>query len=84
MATNADGTYLFGGIGLLGLPITIALLHALNKEGAIHLYKMTDDEPAHEDAEYQASPPAEAALVVANPVKEKPQAKPQKKKKTSK
>lgn len=39
------GTYLFGGIGLLGLPITVALIHALNKEGAIHLYKMTDDEP---------------------------------------
>lgn len=37
------GTYLFGGIGLLGLPITIALLHALNKQGAIHLYKLTDD-----------------------------------------
>lgn len=37
------GTYLFGGIGLLGLPITIALLHALNKQGAIHLYKLSDD-----------------------------------------
>ncbi|MEA4870244.1 Sodium-lithium/proton antiporter [bioreactor metagenome] len=42
------GSYLFGGIGLLGLPITVALLHALNKEGAIHLYKLTDDAP--EDA----------------------------------
>ena len=39
------GTYLFGGIGLLGLPITVALLHALNKQGAIHLYKL-DDEPS--------------------------------------
>ena len=37
------GTYLFGGIGLLGLPITVALLHALNKQGAIHLYKLSDD-----------------------------------------
>lgn len=66
------GTYLFGGIGLLGLPITIALLHALNKEGAIHLYKMTDDEPAHEDEEFQPSLAAEAAPVVATPGKEKP------------
>ena len=40
------GVYLFGGIGLLGLPITVALIHALNKQGAIHLYRMTDDDPA--------------------------------------
>ncbi|MEA4915348.1 MAG: sporulation integral membrane protein YtvI [Christensenella sp.] len=40
------GTYLFGGIGLLGLPITVALIHALNKQGAIHLYRMSDSEPA--------------------------------------
>lgn len=48
------GTYLFGGIGLLGLPITIALIHALNKQGAIHLYRMSDDEPecADEQGEY--------------------------------
>jgi len=50
------GTYLFGGIGLLGLPITIALLHALNKQGAIHLYRMSDDEPKSAEApgEYDA------------------------------
>ncbi|NLI54536.1 MAG: sporulation integral membrane protein YtvI [Clostridiales bacterium] len=55
------GTYLFGGIGLLGLPITVALIHALNKEGAIHLYKMTDDEPpqsAPEPEEAKAEEPA--------------------------
>ncbi len=40
------GTYLFGGIGLLGLPITIALIHALNKEGAIHLYKTGNEKKA--------------------------------------
>ena len=49
------GTYLFGGIGLLGLPITLALLHALNKQGAIHLYKLGDDNPQ------AAAPSAEAA-----------------------
>ncbi len=50
------GTYLFGGIGLLGLPITIALLHALNKQGAIHLYRTSDDEPESKNApgEYDA------------------------------
>ena len=51
------GTYLFGGIGLFGLPITVALIHALNKEGAIHLYKMRD-EPAAGAAEYEAAPAA--------------------------
>ncbi len=55
------GTYLFGGIGLLGLPITIALIHALNKQGAIHLYKMADDAPAADAAsEYDAAPPKPA------------------------
>ena len=54
------GTYLFGGIGLLGLPITVALLHALNKQGAIHLYKLSDDpEPNGEpDTANDASVPA--------------------------
>ena len=78
------GTYLFGGIGLLGLPITIALIHALNKQGAIHLYHMTDEEAACEDAEYQASPPAEASTAAVEPIQEKPVLKPRQKKKTSK
>lgn len=38
------GTFIFGGIGLLGLPITLALVHSLNKDGVIHLYK-TEPEP---------------------------------------
>ena len=74
------GTYLFGGIGLLGLPITIALIHALNKEGAIHLYKMTDDAPDAEPNEYDATPPVQPA---AEPVPEtapKSKAKARKKK----
>lgn len=54
------GSYLFGGIGLLGLPITVALLHALNKDGAIHLYKLTDDVPEDTAAEYSAAPPVVA------------------------
>jgi sporulation integral membrane protein YtvI len=69
------GTYLFGGIGLLGLPITIALLHALNKEGAIHLYKMHDDAPEPAVSVNEAVPPAEAAPAqtpAAEPSKDKP------------
>ena len=65
------GTYLFGGIGLFGLPITVALIHALNKEGAIHLYKMTDDAPAAASSEYDAVAPAEEPPA---PAEEKPPA----------
>ena len=40
------GTFVFGGIGLLGLPITLALIQSLNKQGVIHLYKTSDPAPA--------------------------------------
>ncbi|MPM11623.1 Sodium-lithium/proton antiporter [bioreactor metagenome] len=39
------GTFVFGGIGLLGLPITLALIQSLNKQGVIHLYKTSDPAP---------------------------------------
>ncbi|MPM81223.1 Sodium-lithium/proton antiporter [bioreactor metagenome] len=55
------GTYLFGGIGLLGLPITVALLHALNKQGAIHLYKLSDDPEPEAEFSAAAETPAPAA-----------------------
>jgi len=45
------GTFIFGGIGLLGLPITLALIHSLNKDGVIHLY---ENEP---EPEKPKSPP---------------------------
>lgn len=32
------GVYVFGGIGLLGLPIAMALIQSLNEQGVIHLY----------------------------------------------
>ncbi len=32
------GVYVFGGIGLLGLPIAVALIQSLNEQGVIHLY----------------------------------------------
>ncbi len=40
------GTFVFGGIGLLGLPITLALIQSLNKQGVIHLYKTSEPAPA--------------------------------------
>lgn len=39
------GTYVFGPIGLLGLPITIALFKSLNDEGIIHVFNMPEPEP---------------------------------------
>jgi sporulation integral membrane protein YtvI len=45
------GTYLFGAIGLLGLPITVALIHALNKQGAIHLYQTGGGDPVQSGAD---------------------------------
>ena len=69
------GTYLFGGIGLLGLPITIALIHALNKQGAIHLYKLSDDEPDDPSDEYAADPPATEAAEASTTPESKPQPK---------
>jgi sporulation integral membrane protein YtvI len=74
------GTYLFGGIGLLGLPITVALIHALNKEGAIHLYKMSDDAPEPVVSEYEAAPPAEPAPEKTPDETPAPKEKPAKKK----
>ena len=61
------GTYLFGGIGLLGLPITVALIHALNKQGAIHLYKMSDDDHKQEQDEFAAKPPQDQSEPIQPP-----------------
>ncbi len=44
------GTYIFGGIGLLGLPIALALIHSLNREGVIHLYKVEPEPEKSADA----------------------------------
>jgi len=67
------GTYLFGGIGLLGLPITVALLHALNKQGAIHLYKMSDDETEPAAAPEKDSVGDAVTAAAANPSEAKEQ-----------
>ena len=33
------GSSLMGGVGLFGLPITLAVVNKMNKDGVIHLYK---------------------------------------------
>lgn len=43
------GTYVFGPVGLLGLPVTLALIQSLNEEGVIHMFKRKP--PAETDSE---------------------------------
>jgi len=37
------GTKLFGGLGLFGLPITVAIISDLNSTGVIHLFERVSD-----------------------------------------
>lgn len=50
------GTKLFGGIGLFGLPITMAILNELDRKGAIQLFKR----PPSDDTQ---PPPAQKGLL---------------------
>ena len=38
------GNFIYGGIGILLLPVTVALFQTLNREGVIHLYKHYEEE----------------------------------------
>ena len=44
------GNFIYGGIGILLVPITIALCQSLNSAGVIHLYKTVEPEPEEEGA----------------------------------
>ena len=59
------GTVVFGPIGLLGLPIALALTQSLNESGIIHLYKRkpkpAEEPPADPPPDADAPPPAEGA-----------------------
>lgn len=46
LSSMVIGVYLFGGIGLLGLPVTLALFTSLNNAGVIHWFSYPEgDEP---------------------------------------
>lgn len=55
------GTYVFGPIGLLGLPITLALLQSLNEQGVIQLYKRKPRQTERANEPQQAPAPDGAA-----------------------
>lgn len=73
LSAMVAGTSIYGGIGLLGLPITIALLVSLNEAGAIRLFK-----PVSACADYDAAdtlpetPAAETAETEKNEEKSTP------------
>ena len=41
-----SGTYIFGPLGLLGFPVSLALIQSLNDAGVIHVYKTVPKAPA--------------------------------------
>ncbi|MBO4421873.1 MAG: sporulation integral membrane protein YtvI [Clostridia bacterium] len=61
------GTKLFGGIGLLGLPITLAIIKDLNDHGKIHIfkplsaYKPAEEEKKEEEKPEDGTPPGDGA-----------------------
>lgn len=63
------GTSLFGGIGLFGLPITVAIIKNLDDEGVIHIFKHAPenpDTPPEDESQppAQGGPPAEPGKTV--------------------
>ncbi len=64
------GTFLFGGVGLLGLPLTLALIQSLNRQGVIRLYRPAEPEAAGAKrpprGRHKSDPPADADIPGAN------------------
>lgn len=75
------GNFIYGGIGILLLPVTIALLQSLNAAEVISIYKKVEPEPEAEDPLGQAiTKGVDAAGVwITKPFKKKPKAKKRKK-----
>ncbi len=51
------GTYVFGPIGLLGLPIAAAVIKGLNDSGMIHWFKKTDPKDKPEEKKPESDKP---------------------------
>lgn len=71
------GNFIYGGIGILLLPVSIALLQSLNNAGVIKIYKTADPEPEEEDPLSQAITKGvdAAGLWITKPFKKKLKAK---------
>lgn len=77
------GNFIYGGIGILLLPLTVALCQSLNTAEVIHIYKTTEPEPEESDPLSEAiTKGVDAAGVwITKPFKKKPKAKKRNKKK---
>ncbi len=75
------GNFIYGGIGILLLPVTIALCQSLNAAGVISIYKTVEPEPEAEDPLGQViTKGVDAAGVwITKPFKKNPKAKKRKK-----
>ena len=74
------GNFIYGGIGILLLPITIALCQSLNSAGVIHIYKTVNKEPEEDPLGQAITKGVDAAGVwFAKPFKKKFKAKKRKK-----
>jgi sporulation integral membrane protein YtvI len=71
------GNFIYGGIGILLLPVTLALCQSLNSAGVVRLYKTFEPEPEEDDPIQQAiSKSVDAAGVwITRPFKKKLKAK---------
>lgn len=56
LSSMVVGTYVFGPIGLLGLPVTLALLQSLNEDGVIHLFKRKQSQEPEADGGENGAP----------------------------
>ena len=68
------GNFIYGGVGILLLPVIIALFQSLNDAGVINVYKIVPPEPEPEDAIQQV------IVKMSKPFRKKPHAKKRNKK----
>ena len=71
------GNFIYGGIGILLLPVTIALLQSLNASGVISIYKTVKPEPEESDPLSEAITKGvdAAGVLILKPFKKKLKAK---------
>ena len=79
------GNFIYGGIGILLLPITLALVQSLNREGVVKIYNNVEDEPEDDPIQQVISKGVDAAGVwISSPIRKRLKKKAMKAKKSKK
>lgn len=66
------GNFIYGGIGILLLPITLALVQSLNKEGVVKIYNNVEEEPEDDPIQQVISKGVDAAGVwISTPIRKR-------------